>query len=52
MEVPVLAEGLESEDQLRLLAAEGCDEAQGYLWGRPVAQPEETLQVGARGRAA
>lgn len=39
LEVPVLAEGLESEDQLRLLRAEGCDEAQGYLWGRPTRFP-------------
>ena len=39
LEVPVLAEGLESEDQLRLLRDEGCDEAQGYLWGRPVKLP-------------
>lgn len=37
--VPVLAEGLESEDQLRLLRSEGCNEAQGYLWGRPMALP-------------
>lgn len=39
LNVPVLAEGLESEDQLRLLRDEGCDEAQGYLWGRPVKLP-------------
>ncbi|WP_203234594.1 EAL domain-containing protein [Sphingomonas solaris] len=36
LEVPVLAEGLESEDQLRLLRSEGCDEAQGYYFGRPM----------------
>ncbi len=39
LEVPVLAEGLESEDQLRLLRSEGCQEAQGYLWGRPMRLP-------------
>jgi diguanylate cyclase (GGDEF)-like protein/PAS domain S-box-containing protein len=39
LEVPVLAEGLESEEQLRLLRHEGCDEAQGYFWGRPMAHP-------------
>ena len=39
LDVPVLAEGLESEDQLRLLRNEGCDEAQGYLWGRPIRLP-------------
>jgi diguanylate cyclase (GGDEF)-like protein/PAS domain S-box-containing protein len=39
LQVPVLAEGLESEDQLRLLKSEGCDEAQGYYWGRPMPHP-------------
>jgi diguanylate cyclase (GGDEF)-like protein/PAS domain S-box-containing protein len=38
LNVPVLAEGLESEQQLRLLQQEQCDEAQGYLWGRPSSQ--------------
>ncbi|WP_243455568.1 EAL domain-containing protein [Sphingosinicella sp. BN140058] len=37
--VPVLAEGLESAEQLRLLRAEGCDEAQGFYWGRPHSGP-------------
>ena len=37
LEVPVLAEGVETESQLDLLRSEGCDEAQGYLLGRPVA---------------
>jgi len=35
LDVPVLAEGLESADQLDLLRAEGCDEAQGSFFGRP-----------------
>ena len=32
----VLAEGVETEEQARILRAEGCDEVQGYLYGRPV----------------
>jgi EAL domain-containing protein (putative c-di-GMP-specific phosphodiesterase class I) len=32
----VIAEGIESEGQLELLKALGCDLAQGYLLGRPM----------------
>jgi diguanylate cyclase (GGDEF)-like protein len=35
LEIPVLAEGIETEGQLAVLSAEGCDEAQGFLLGRP-----------------
>lgn len=37
----VLAEGVETEEQARILLAEGCDEVQGYLYSRPV--PAERL---------
>jgi len=36
LEIPVLAEGVETEDQLALLASQGCAEVQGYLFGKPV----------------
>ncbi len=32
----ITAEGVETEEQLRWLNAEGCTEAQGYLIGRPM----------------
>ncbi|HWU16411.1 MAG TPA: EAL domain-containing protein [Devosia sp.] len=35
LDIPVLAEGIETHGQLALLTTEGCDEAQGYLLGRP-----------------
>jgi diguanylate cyclase (GGDEF)-like protein len=35
LEMPVLAEGVETEAQLARLQEEGCTEAQGYLLGRP-----------------
>ena len=36
MNVPVLAEGIETEEQLRFLIDEGCSEGQGYLFAKPV----------------
>ncbi|MFA5963948.1 MAG: EAL domain-containing protein [Sphingomonas sp.] len=36
--IPVLAEGIETEQQLAVLRREGCDEAQGFLLGYPQAQ--------------
>jgi len=32
----VVAEGVETTDQAEFLAARGCDQAQGYLYGRPM----------------
>lgn len=34
--IATTAEGVEAEDQLNRLRAEGCTELQGYLFGRPV----------------
>jgi diguanylate cyclase len=35
LEIPVLAEGVETEEQLEFLRREGCDDLQGYLLARP-----------------
>jgi diguanylate cyclase (GGDEF)-like protein/PAS domain S-box-containing protein len=35
LSVPVLAEGVETREQLDILVLEGCNEAQGYFLGRP-----------------
>jgi EAL domain-containing protein (putative c-di-GMP-specific phosphodiesterase class I) len=39
--IAVVAEGVETEEQARLLADYGCETAQGYLYSRP--HPEAQL---------
>ena len=41
----VTAEGVETEAQLRILRAEGCDEVQGFLVGRPAAWDQIELAL-------
>ena len=40
LKVPVVAEGVETETQLRLLKDAGCDLVQGYYFSRPL-PPED-----------
>ena len=40
LEVPVVAEGVETEDQLKLLKAAGCDIIQGYYFSKPIPPSE------------
>jgi EAL domain-containing protein (putative c-di-GMP-specific phosphodiesterase class I) len=35
LSIPVLAEGVETREQLEILLREGCDEVQGFFLGRP-----------------
>jgi EAL domain-containing protein (putative c-di-GMP-specific phosphodiesterase class I) len=45
-----IAEGVETVEQLQLLASEGCDEIQGYYFSRPVSEQNAIamLQSGVR----
>jgi EAL domain-containing protein (putative c-di-GMP-specific phosphodiesterase class I) len=44
LKLKVLAEGVETDAQLRFLAAHGCDEYQGYIAAPPVRAPNFTVQ--------
>ena len=51
LHVPVVAEGVETSEQLTFLAAENCEEVQGFLIGRP--RPiEEYAEVTGQARKA
>ena len=44
LKLTVLAEGVETDAQLRFLQAHGCDEYQGYLAAPPTRAPNFTVQ--------
>ena len=48
LNLPVLAEGVETEEQRLILSCEGCDQIQGYLIGKP--EPIETYEDLVRAR--
>jgi diguanylate cyclase len=48
LSIPVLAEGVETSEQLAILRLEGCDEAQGYYLGRPGPMPQSAGTTAAQ----
>jgi diguanylate cyclase (GGDEF)-like protein/PAS domain S-box-containing protein len=51
LELPVLAEGVETKEQLAFLAKESCHEVQGYLIGRPLPIEHYDALIGRRKKA-
>lgn len=51
--LPVVAEGVETDTQRRMVQEEGCPQAQGFFYGFPGAGPVSSAQQsGSQGRAA
>jgi EAL domain-containing protein (putative c-di-GMP-specific phosphodiesterase class I) len=46
MEMSIVAEGVETAEQLGFLASEGCDAVQGYLLGKPLPIAQYATLVG------
>ena len=52
LHIGVVAEGIETEDQLRILKELACDLGQGYLFARPVPATDAARLLGLTGRDA
>ena len=48
LQVPLIAEGVETQEQLEFLRTAGCDEAQGYLIGKPGPIDDYAAAVGRK----
>jgi predicted signal transduction protein with EAL and GGDEF domain len=46
----VVAEGIETEEQKKLVTAQGCHEGQGYLFGRPMDADAMRARLGPAGK--
>ena len=52
LRLTLIAEGVETEEQLAFLRERDCHKVQGYLFGRPVPAEELSRQLAQRGRTA
>jgi EAL domain-containing protein (putative c-di-GMP-specific phosphodiesterase class I) len=46
LDISIVAEGVETQDQLSFLAVEACDQVQGYLLGKPAPIAQYAAWVG------
>ena len=44
LDLKVISEGVESDDQVRILKSIGCDYIQGFVWGKPM-PPEDASRL-------
>jgi len=50
MKMHVIAEGVESKDEAKVLRDLGCDFAQGYYFAKPMSETDITKFVNEQGR--
>jgi EAL domain-containing protein (putative c-di-GMP-specific phosphodiesterase class I) len=51
LNLKVVAEGVETLEQSDFLLANGCDEVQGYFYGKPMAENDIAALMGSAARA-
>jgi EAL domain-containing protein (putative c-di-GMP-specific phosphodiesterase class I) len=52
LKISTVIEGIETEEQLAMAKAEGCDEAQGFLFAKPLPEREVAEFLAKRRRIA
>jgi diguanylate cyclase (GGDEF)-like protein len=52
LKMSTVIEGIETEEQLKMAKAEGCNEAQGFLFSKPMPEPEVAEFLAKRRRIA